>query len=95
MTNKIREVYSVKNRLQNAIDAADGVTTYSYDFWDRLTTFTDQRGNSTVYGYDLLGRLVSETNPLNKTTRYAYNDSGGCSSCGTGGAKIRGRLRNP
>lgn len=58
MHNITRYTYNTTSSLQNAIDANDGWTTYTYDDNHRLVKFTNQRGKHTEYDYDIQRRKI-------------------------------------
>ena len=64
-----------------------GTTTYSsHDSLGNPQTVTDPNGNATMYTYDTTGRVLTVKAPGDTaSTQYVYV-SGGCTSCGNGGA---------
>ena len=64
-----------------------GTTTYSsHDSLGNPQTVTDPNGNATMYTYDTTGRVLTVKAPGDiASTQYVYV-SGGCTSCGNGGA---------
>ncbi len=53
-----------------------GVTTYTYDTLNRVSTVTDPNGNTTTYGYDAEDRLTQIVYDGGDTLVYVYDDVG-------------------
>ena len=60
------------NRLSYT-DANGGVTTYTYDDDNRLTTVTDPENNVTAYQYDAVGNRIGVSDANGHTVIYVYN----------------------
>ena len=52
------------------------VTTYGYDYFQRLTSVSQPGGGSISYTYDAAGNLLSLTDPVGNDTTYAYDGLG-------------------
>ena len=50
-----------------------GLTTYSYDALNRLTSMTNNKGQTTTFSYDALGRRTSMTHANGVVTNYTYD----------------------
>ena len=50
-----------------------GLTTYSYDVLNRLTSMTNNKGQTTTFTYDALGRRTSMTHANGVVTNYTYD----------------------
>ena len=57
-------------------DAANGVTSYTYDLLNNITSITDANSHTTNFTYDDLGRLIKATDPLGKFTTFTYDEAG-------------------
>jgi RHS repeat-associated protein len=61
-------------------DGAGGVTasvtSYAYDYLNRLSSTTDPLSGSTTFTYDLMGRLTNLRDPVNNDTAWAYDNGG-------------------
>ena len=73
--------YDNNGALASVTDSATGtVTTYYYDFTDRLVKYTESDGTDThsvSYGYDTNNNLSTQTETINGSTHtisYAYDD---------------------
>jgi YD repeat-containing protein len=72
-----RRVYDGLERLYRDFDAAEHVSTFSYDANDNLLSVKDANNNTTAFGYDALNRLEQVTEPEGSArTRYAYDALG-------------------
>ena len=61
-----------RNQLINVKDAANDVTTYTYDAEGNVTGVTDPRGNVYTYTYDKDNNLRTAKDALGTTT-YVYD----------------------
>ncbi|MGI8980411.1 MAG: reverse transcriptase domain-containing protein, partial [Pirellulaceae bacterium] len=55
------------------------VTTYAYDYMNRLASITDPLGtitSKTWFTYDLMGRLINLRDPVNNDTSWAFDNAG-------------------
>ena len=52
------------------------VTTYAYDYLNRLSSTTDPLSGATSFTYDLMGRLTNLRDPVNNDTAWAYDNGG-------------------
>ena len=52
------------------------VTTYGYDYFQRLTSVSQPGGGLLSYAYDAAGNLLSLTDPVGNETTYAYDGIG-------------------
>ena len=52
------------------------VTSYNYDYFQRLASVTQPGGGSLNYSYDAAGNLVSLIDPVGNETTYAYDGQG-------------------
>jgi RHS repeat-associated protein len=64
--------YDVNGNRISMIDPT-GLTTYSYDVLNRLTSMTNNRGQTTTFTYDALGRRTSMTHINGVVTTYQYD----------------------
>jgi RHS repeat-associated protein len=55
---------------------AASVTSYAYDYLDRLASTTDPLSGVTSFTYDLMGRLTNLRDPVNNDTAWAYDNAG-------------------
>lgn len=62
--------------LHQTTDAAQNVTTLSYDSWGRKTGMVDPDMGSWSYGYDAFGELTSQTDAKGQNIVMAYDDLG-------------------
>jgi RHS repeat-associated protein len=77
-TNVGYDVFGNVTRSRTA-DAADGVTTYSYDGINRLTSTSKPFGSgsrSESRTYDADGNVLTETDPRSQTTSHVYDKLG-------------------
>jgi YD repeat-containing protein len=58
------------------MDAANGVTAFTYDPRDHSTAMTDPRGLTTTYTYDGLDDLIQQMSPDTETTISTYDAAG-------------------
>ena len=65
--------------VQENPNGSGPVTSYTYDFGDRLRTVT-QGSQARTFSYDALGRLVSAINPETGTSTYGYDGNGNLKS---------------
>ena len=66
-------VYDDTDRVISEINAADGITYFSYDAAGNRTSVTDPLGNRTSYTYDALNHLTARTDPLGHITTFQYD----------------------
>ena len=64
--------YDLNGNRTSMIDPT-GLTTYSYDALNRLTSMTNNKGQTTTYTYDALGRRTSMTHANGVVTNYTYD----------------------
>src|SRR5262249_719312 len=64
--------YDLNGNRISMIDPT-GLTTYSYDALDRLTSMTNNKGQTTTFTYDPLGRRTSMTHANGVVTSYTYD----------------------
>ena len=67
------DVYDPANRLIQSTDRLDGISSYTYDTNDRITSITAPNGVVTTFVYDVLGRLLEEHSPDRGTLTYTYD----------------------
>jgi RHS repeat-associated protein len=67
--------YDANNNLTNLIDDGTSKTTnaWTFDAYDRVSTYKDASGNLVQYRYDANGNLTSLVYPDGKTVNYAYD----------------------
>jgi RHS repeat-associated protein len=71
--------YDAGGRLLTSSDA-NGTTTRSYDFQDRVLTADEPLGRSTAHTYNAAGDLLTVTDARGGVTDYAYDSAGRLSS---------------
>src|SRR5262249_87282 len=64
--------YDLNGNRISMIDPT-GLTTYSYDALNRLTSMTNNKGQTTTFTYDALGRRTSMTHANGVITGYTYD----------------------
>jgi YD repeat-containing protein len=64
--------YDLNGNRISMIDPT-GLTTYSYDALNRLTSMTNNKGQTTIFTYDALGRRASMTHANGVVTNYTYD----------------------
>ena len=64
--------YDLNGNRTSMIDPT-GLTTYSYDALNRLTSMTNNKGQTTTFSYDALGRRTSMTQANGVVTSYTYD----------------------
>lgn len=64
------------SRLTKTVDLLNGITDYSYDVHDNLTSVKFPNGATTEYVYDDLGNLLQETSPDRGILIYTYDEAG-------------------
>ena len=64
--------YDLNSNRTSMIDPT-GLTTYSYDALNRLTSMTNNKGQTTTFSYDALGRKTSMTHANGVVTNYTYD----------------------
>jgi YD repeat-containing protein len=64
--------YDLNGNRTSMIDPT-GLTTYSYDALNRLTSMTNNQGQITTFTYDALGRRTSTTHANGVVTNYTYD----------------------
>src|ERR1044071_417963 len=64
--------YDVNGNRISMIDPT-GLTTYTYDALNRLTSITNNKGFTTSFTYDALGRRTSLTHANGVVTNYSYD----------------------
>jgi YD repeat-containing protein len=64
--------YDLNGNRTSMIDPT-GITTYTYDALNRLTSLTNNRGLTTTFTYDSLGRRTSMTHANGVVTTYEYD----------------------
>ena len=64
--------YDLNGNRTSMIDPT-GLTTYSYDALNRLTSMTNNKGQTTTFSYDALGRRTSMTHANGVVTNYTYD----------------------
>jgi RHS repeat-associated protein len=64
--------YDANGNRTSMIDPT-GLTTYSYDALNRLTSMTNNKGQTTTFSYDALGRRTSMTHANGVVTNYTYD----------------------
>ncbi len=64
--------YDLNGNRTSMIDPT-GLTTYSYDALNRLTSMTNNKGQVTSFTYDALGRRTSMTHANGVVTSYSYD----------------------
>src|SRR5262249_22046934 len=64
--------YDLNGNRTSMIDPT-GLTTYSYDALNRLTSMTNNKGQTTTFTYDALGRRTSMTHANGVVTGYTYD----------------------
>lgn len=62
-----------KWKLQTRTNRTGNVTTFAYDFTNRLTTITAPLSRVTKYAYDTEGKVTAITNPKNETTTLQWS----------------------
>jgi RHS repeat-associated protein len=87
---------AVGNRIsQTAPDG--GITTWTYDNENRVTSMVDPRGNTppalpaaftTTYAYDIEGHQVSSTDPLGRVTQTVFDTAGRADTTTDPGGKV-------
>ena len=65
--------YSVADELTNVTDAANNLTTISYDELGRKTSMTDPDMGSWSYSYDAVGNLIEQTDAKSQVIEFAYD----------------------
>jgi len=65
-------VYDPNGNRISMIDPT-GLTTYTYDELNRLTSITNNKGLTTIFTYDALGRRTSMTHDNGVVTNYTYD----------------------
>jgi RHS repeat-associated protein len=66
--------YDLNGNRLSMIDPT-GLTTYTYDALNRLTSITNNKGQTTSFGYDALGRRNSMTHANGVVSSYSYDDA--------------------
>ena len=64
--------YDLNGNRTSMIDPT-GLTTYTYDALNRLTSATNNKGQVTSFTYDALGRRTSMTHANGVVTNYTYD----------------------
>src|ERR671923_26245 len=64
--------YDLNGNRTSMIDPT-GLTTYTYDALNRLTSITNNKGQTTTFTYDALGRRTSMTHANGVVTNYTYD----------------------
>jgi RHS repeat-associated protein len=64
--------YDLNGNRTSMIDPT-GLTTYSYDALNRLTSMTNNKGQTTTFSYDALGRRTTMTHANGVVTNYTYD----------------------
>ena len=64
--------YDLNGNRTSMIDPT-GLTTYSYDALNRLTSMTNNKGQTTIFSYDALGRRTSMTHANGVVTNYIFD----------------------
>lgn len=64
--------YDANGNRTSMIDPT-GITTYTYDALNRLTSITNNKGLTTTFSYDALGRRTSMTHVNGVATTYEYD----------------------
>ena len=64
--------YDLNGNRTSMIDPT-GLTTYSYDALNRLTSMTNNKGQTATFSYDALGRRTSMTHANGVVTNYTYD----------------------
>ena len=62
--------------LETETDALNGVTTYTYDANDNITSVTDPVGNVTAYTYDNENRVITVKDARDAVYTYSYDGNG-------------------
>ncbi len=65
--------YSVTDELTKVSDAANNLTTISYDELGRKTSMTDPDMGSWSYSYDAVGNLIEQTDAKSQVIDFAYD----------------------
>ncbi len=65
--------YDPRGRLISTIDPEGGITDYSYDLDNNLTSITNSLGHESKFEYDIRNRLLRETDAAGQVTRYNYD----------------------
>ena len=65
--------YSVADELTKVTDAANNLTTISYDDLGRKTSMTDPDMGSWSYSYDAVGNLIEQTDAKGQVIDFAYD----------------------
>ena len=65
-------VYDLNGNRISMIDPT-GLTNYTYDALNRLTSITNNIGQTTTFDYDALGRRTSMTHDNGVVTNYTYD----------------------
>ena len=64
--------YDLNGNRVSMIDPT-GLTTYTYDVLNRLTSITNNKAQTTTFSYDALGRRTSMTRANGVATTYVYD----------------------
>ena len=64
--------YDLNGNRNSMIDPT-GLTTYTYDALNRLTSITNNKGQVTLFSYDALSRRTSMTHANGVVTNYTYD----------------------
>jgi len=78
LTNRVDQVgssvfgYDANNNRTNVVEAGK-TNAWTFDAYDRVSTYTDADGNLIQYRYDANGNLTSLIYPGNKTVTYSYD----------------------
>ena len=64
--------YDLNGNRTSMIDPT-GLTTYSYDALNRLTSMTNNKGQTSTFSYDALGRRTAMTHANGVVTNYTYD----------------------
>ncbi|MFA5982408.1 MAG: DUF6531 domain-containing protein [Methylococcaceae bacterium] len=72
--------YDALDRLQQAQDAAGGVSAYGYDGLDQLTQVATPNGAYTQYSVDALGNHTAEAGPDRGNVQASYDEAGNLKS---------------